>query len=75
MGGKSRPHLDLIPDRPLRSSVALPNELLGHIYIYIYTVIIHIYIHIYMAAIVYWGGSFLCVIGVTVMWGCIGLKF
>ena len=29
MGGKSRPHRDLIPDRPARSSVAIPTELLG----------------------------------------------
>ena len=26
-GGKSRPHRDLIPDRPPRSSVAIPTEL------------------------------------------------
>ena len=28
-GGKSRPHLDSIPDRPARSSVAIPTELPG----------------------------------------------
>jgi len=26
-GGKSRPHRDSIPDRPVRSSVAIPTEL------------------------------------------------
>ena len=28
-GGKSRPHRDSIPDRPVRSSVAIPTELPG----------------------------------------------
>ena len=28
-GEKSRPHRDLIPDRPARSSVAIPTELPG----------------------------------------------
>jgi len=28
-GGKSRPHPDSIPDRPTRSSVAIPTELHG----------------------------------------------
>jgi len=28
-GGKSRPHRDSIPDRPARSSVAIPTELPG----------------------------------------------
>jgi len=28
-GGKSRPHRDSIPDRPARSSVAIPSELPG----------------------------------------------
>jgi len=28
-GGKSRPHRDLIPDRPARSSVVMPTELPG----------------------------------------------
>jgi len=28
-GGKSRPHRDSIPDRPARSSIAVPTELLG----------------------------------------------
>ena len=30
-GGKSRPHRNSIPDRPARSSVAIPTELPGHI--------------------------------------------
>ena len=41
--GQSRPHRDSIPDRPARSSVAIPTELPGphththtHTYIYIY---------------------------------------
>jgi len=29
-GGKSRPHRDSIPDRPARSSVAIPTELPAH---------------------------------------------
>jgi len=29
-GGKSRPHRDSIPDRPARSSVAIPTELPDH---------------------------------------------
>jgi len=34
-GGKSRPHRDSIPDRPARSSVAIPTELPGpHVRIY-----------------------------------------
>ena len=42
-GGKSRPHRDSIPDRPARSSVAIPTELPGpRVYIYIY---IYIYIN------------------------------
>jgi len=28
-GGKSRPHRDWIPDRPARSSVAIPTDLPG----------------------------------------------
>ena len=41
-GGKSRPHRDSIPDRPARSSVAIPTELPGpHIYTYTY-----MYIHV-----------------------------
>ena len=44
--GKSRPHRDSIPQRPARSSVAIPTELPApphtHTYIYIY-----IYIYIY----------------------------
>jgi len=38
-GGKSRPHRDSIPDRPARSSVAIPTELPGPqrmLYTYIY---------------------------------------
>ena len=35
-GGKTRPHRDSIPERPARSSVAIPTELHGpSIYIYI----------------------------------------
>ena len=30
-GGKSRPRRDSILDRPARSSVAIPTELLGHV--------------------------------------------
>jgi len=30
MGGKSRPHRDSIPNRPARSSVAIPTELPSH---------------------------------------------
>ena len=52
-GGNSRPHRDSIPDRPARSSVAIPTELPGphthththtHTQTYIY---IYIYIYIY----------------------------
>ena len=45
--GKSRPHRDSIPDRPARSSIAIPTELPGpHIFhiIYIYTYIYTLYI-------------------------------
>jgi len=35
-GGKSRPHRDSIPDRPARSSVAIPTELPGPQYKYKY---------------------------------------
>jgi len=38
-GGKSRPHRDSIPDRPARSTVAIPTELPGprlFIYVHIY---------------------------------------
>jgi hypothetical protein len=31
-GGKSRPHRDSIPDRPARSSVAIPSKLPGPLY-------------------------------------------
>jgi len=34
-GGKSRPHRDSIPDRPARSSVAIPTELPGPLVSYI----------------------------------------
>ena len=34
-GGKSRPHRDSIPDRPARSSVAIPTELPGPHFIYV----------------------------------------
>jgi len=39
-GGKSCPHRDLIPERPARSSVAIPTELPDphtHTYVYIYS--------------------------------------
>jgi len=36
-GGKSRPHRESIPDRPARSSAAIPTELPGPIYIHTYT--------------------------------------
>ena len=36
-GGKTRPHRDSNPDRPARSSVAIPTELPGP-YIYIYNI-------------------------------------
>jgi len=46
-GGKSRPHRDSIPERPARSSVAIPTELPGaRIYIYMHTHT-HTYIHTY----------------------------
>ena len=36
-GGKSRPNRNSIPDRPARSSVAIPTELPGpHVIIYAY---------------------------------------
>ena len=35
-GGKSRPHWDSIPDRPARSSVAIPTELRGPQLYYFY---------------------------------------
>ena len=31
-GGTSRPHWDSIPDRPARSSVAIPTELAGPLF-------------------------------------------
>ena len=34
-GGKSRPHRDSIPDRPVRSSVAIPTELPGPQLVYL----------------------------------------
>ena len=37
MGGKSRPTGIPSPDRPARNSVALPTELRGPIYMYIYS--------------------------------------
>jgi len=39
--GKSRPHRDSIPDRPARSSVAIPTELPGPL-----VLLLHTYIHI-----------------------------
>jgi len=38
-GGKSRPHRDSIPDRPVRSSVAIPTELHGPLYRHVALVI------------------------------------
>ena len=46
-GEKSRPHQDSIPDRPARSSVAIPTELPGPHCIYIY-----IYMYIYIVWII-----------------------
>jgi len=43
--GKSRPHRDSIPDRPVRSSVAIPTELPDP------RVCIYIYIYIYNSAV------------------------
>jgi len=46
-GGNSRPHRDSIPDRPARSSVAIPTELPDphtHTHTHTHT---HIYIYIY----------------------------
>jgi len=37
MAGKSRPHRDSIPDRPARSSVAMPTELQRSSNLQIYT--------------------------------------
>ena len=34
-GGKSRPHRDSIPDRPARSSIAIPTELPGPHWYYV----------------------------------------
>jgi len=42
-GGKSRPSRDSIPDRPARSSVAIPTELRGPHNIIIYYIIILYY--------------------------------
>ena len=45
-GGKSRPHRDSIPDRPARTSVAIPTELPGpHTHTHTHT---HTYIYIYI---------------------------
>jgi len=44
--GISRPHRDSIPDRPVRSSVAIPTELPGPLY-FIYNNVIYIIINIY----------------------------
>ena len=41
-GGKSRPHRDSIPDRPARSSVAIPTELHVPYVIFISYYITHI---------------------------------
>ena len=42
-GGKSLPHRDSIPDRPARSSVAIPTELPGPLWSYKYTHTILLY--------------------------------
>ena len=39
-GGKSRPHWDSIPDPPARSSVAIPTELPGPHFNFVFTQII-----------------------------------
>jgi len=41
-GGKSRPHRDSIPDRPARSSVAIPTELRGPHFLHISKKLPHI---------------------------------
>jgi len=50
-GGKSRPHLDSIPEHPARSSVAIPTELPDpQLYIHVYNykyMCIYVYIYIY----------------------------
>jgi len=49
-GGKSRPHRDSIPDRPVRSSVAIPTKLPGphtHTHTHTHTQT-HTHIYIYM---------------------------
>ena len=43
-GGKSRPRRDSIPDRPARSSVGIPTELPGPLYV---CVCVYIYTYIY----------------------------
>ena len=53
-GGKSRPHRYSIPDRPGRSSVAIPTELPGtHTYTYIITYIILYYAMLYYIILYY----------------------
>jgi len=48
-GGKSRPHRDSIPDRPGRSSVAIPTELPGPFIIIIIIIIIIIAFYSYLS--------------------------
>jgi len=52
-GGNSRPHRDSIPDRPARSSVAIPTELPGPklLHIYSYINIIHSVTEIHIISI------------------------
>jgi len=40
-GVKSRPHRDSIPERPARSSVAIPTELPGPLIFYLHSVILN----------------------------------
>jgi hypothetical protein len=46
-GGKSCPHRDSIPDRPARSSVAIPTELPGplmHLHMYLKNINLHVFV-------------------------------
>ena len=47
-GGKSRPHRDSIPDRPVRSQLLYRLSYQAHIYIYIY-----IYVYVYVCVCIY----------------------
>jgi len=53
-GGKSRPHRDSIPDRPARSSVAIPTEPPGPLTLLYYNIIILYYnINITVVIVIY----------------------